>query len=161
MYINIYFCCLPVFDIGEMNGEGKRLFSIGDSSSLQGSFRFYVIFQNEMMRQLHVQNLHLWQQKLMLDLKSGCTSGDVQYDKSNAPLLHTKLKQAARCIAHLRREKQQLIEMGNSLRAQITTTGIQGTTTSSLTTHLPHTVPQPLWYKLATKEYICQYLWGR
>ncbi|XP_027145204.1 coiled-coil domain-containing protein 57 isoform X5 [Larimichthys crocea] len=41
--------------------------------------------------------------------------------KSNPPLLHTRLKQAAFCIARLSTEKQQLIEMCNCLRGQINT----------------------------------------
>ncbi|XP_034427392.1 coiled-coil domain-containing protein 57 [Hippoglossus hippoglossus] len=46
--------------------------------------------------------------------------------RGNPPLLHTRLKQAALCIARLSSEKQQLIEMGNHLRSQITTAGLQG-----------------------------------
>ncbi|XP_077959147.1 coiled-coil domain-containing protein 57 isoform X3 [Gasterosteus aculeatus] len=42
------------------------------------------------------------------------------------PLLRSRLKRAASCIARLSREKQQLIEMGNRLRAQVTTAGPQG-----------------------------------
>ncbi len=48
--------------------------------------------------------------------------------KNNPTLLHTRLKQAAFCIARLSKEKQQLIEMGNRLRAQITVAGLKGTT---------------------------------
>ncbi|XP_076014658.1 coiled-coil domain-containing protein 57 [Genypterus blacodes] len=81
--------------------------------------------KSETMRQLYEENLHLLQQQLTLGLKSRGTFA-VQCDQSNAPLLRTKLKQADRSIAHLRIEKQQLIEMGNSLRAQIITTRIQG-----------------------------------
>ncbi|KAM8836000.1 coiled-coil domain-containing protein 57 isoform 2-T2 [Spinachia spinachia] len=50
---------------------------------------------------------------------SGLMSGALL--ESNPPLLRSRLKQAASCIARLSREKQQLIEMGNRLRAQITT----------------------------------------
>uniref|UniRef100_UPI003AAEFF66 coiled-coil domain-containing protein 57 n=1 Tax=Centroberyx gerrardi TaxID=166262 RepID=UPI003AAEFF66 len=81
--------------------------------------------QSEMVRQLQEENLHLRRQQLALGLKSAGVPGDVQGSKPNAPLLQAKLKQAARCIARLSREKQQLIEMGNRLRAQITTAGLQ------------------------------------
>lgn len=85
------------------------------------------------MQHLQEENLYLQQQQA-----SGVMSGDlfenVQGAKSTLPLLHTRLKQAALCIAHLSREKQQLIEMGNRLRAQITTAGLQGTITDTLTT---------------------------
>lgn len=68
---------------------------------------------------------------------SGLISGglfeNAEGAKSNPPLLHTRLKEAAFCIARLSREKQQLIEMGNRLRAQITTAGLKGTITDTLT----------------------------
>lgn len=88
-------------------------------------------FQSALVQQLQEENLYLQQQQA-----SGLMSGDLfaQGAKTNLPLLHTRLKQAALCIAHLSREKQQLIEMGNRLRAQITTAGPQGTITDTLTT---------------------------
>ncbi|XP_026206327.1 coiled-coil domain-containing protein 57 isoform X2 [Anabas testudineus] len=76
--------------------------------------------QNALVRQLQEENLYLRHQ-----LTSGPVSGDmfdnVKDTKSNHPVMRTRLKQAASCIARLSREKQQLIEMANSLRAQITT----------------------------------------
>ncbi|KAL6094786.1 ccdc57 [Pungitius sinensis] len=54
---------------------------------------------------------------------SGLMSGALL--ESDPPLLRSRLKRAASCIARLSREKQQLIEMGNRLRAQITTAGTQ------------------------------------
>ncbi|XP_039644225.1 coiled-coil domain-containing protein 57 isoform X5 [Perca fluviatilis] len=79
--------------------------------------------QGALVRQLQEENLYLRRQQA-----SGFISGGlfkVWGAKSNPPFLHTRLKQAASCIARLSREKQQLIEMGNRLRAQITTAGIQ------------------------------------
>lgn len=58
---------------------------------------------------------------------------NLQGAKSNPPLLHTRLKQAAFCIARLSREKQHLIEIGNRLRGQIAIAGVKGTITDTLT----------------------------
>lgn len=64
---------------------------------------------------------------------SGGLFVNVQGAKSNPPLLHTRLKQAAFCIARLSTEKQQLIEMCNCLRGQINTARLKGTVTNTLT----------------------------
>lgn len=66
---------------------------------------------------------------------SGGLFENVQGDKSNPPFLHTRLKQAAFCIARLSREKQQLIDMGNRLRGLITPAELKGTITDTLITH--------------------------
>ncbi|KAM4623899.1 coiled-coil domain-containing protein 57 isoform 3-T4 [Polymixia lowei] len=85
--------------------------------------------QSEMVRQLQQENLYLRQQQLALGLRSGGGLGDVRGGKPSAPfsapLLQAKLKQAVRCIARLTRDKQQLIEMGNRLRAQLTSAGLK------------------------------------
>lgn len=81
---------------------------------------------------LHEENLYLQQQQAS-SLKSGVFLEKVQWAKSNPPLLRTRLKRAAFCIAHLSREKQQLIEMVNRLRGQNTTAGLTGTLTDTLT----------------------------
>uniref|UniRef100_A0A8C7TJK7 Coiled-coil domain containing 57 n=1 Tax=Oncorhynchus mykiss TaxID=8022 RepID=A0A8C7TJK7_ONCMY len=65
--------------------------------------------ESEMVRQLQEENLCLRQQHAPL----------------NAHLLQSKLKQAVQCIARLTRDKQQLIEMGNRLRAQLTDAGLE------------------------------------
>ena len=78
------------------------------------------------MRQLQEQNLQLRQQLLASALKPGGPSGDVQGAKISVPLLQSKLKQAARCIARLTKDRQQLIEMGNRLRSQLNAAGLQG-----------------------------------
>ncbi|XP_078136048.1 coiled-coil domain-containing protein 57 isoform X4 [Sander vitreus] len=80
--------------------------------------------QSALVRQLQEENLYLRRQQAS-GLISGGLFKNVRGAKSNPPLLHTRLKQAASCIARLSREKQQLIEMGNRLRAQITTAGLQ------------------------------------
>ncbi|XP_030256626.1 coiled-coil domain-containing protein 57 [Sparus aurata] len=72
---------------------------------------------------LHEENLYLQQQQAS-SLKSGVFLEKVQWAKSNPPLLRTRLKRAAFCIAHLSREKQQLIEMVNRFRGQNTTAGL-------------------------------------
>lgn len=74
---------------------------------------------------LHEENLYLQQQQAS-SLKSGVFLEKVQWAKSNPPLLRTRLKRAAFCIAHLSREKQQLIEMVNRFRGQNTTAGLTG-----------------------------------
>uniref|UniRef100_UPI0037E78F7E coiled-coil domain-containing protein 57 n=1 Tax=Semicossyphus pulcher TaxID=241346 RepID=UPI0037E78F7E len=78
-----------------------------------------IMEQSALVRQLQEENLRLQQQQA-----SGLMSGGVM-DKGDRPLLHTRLKQAALCITRLSVEKQQLIKMGNRLRAQITAAGLQ------------------------------------
>ncbi|XP_049916268.1 uncharacterized protein LOC126399947 isoform X2 [Epinephelus moara] len=75
--------------------------------------------QSALVGQLREENLYLPQQQAS-SLKYGSLFENVQSAKSN-----TRLKQAASRIARLSREKQQLIEIGNRLRAQITTAGPQ------------------------------------
>ncbi|XP_054457861.1 coiled-coil domain-containing protein 57 [Anoplopoma fimbria] len=80
--------------------------------------------QSALLQQLQEENLSLRRQQVS-GLMSGGLFENVQGARSDPPLLRTRLKQAASCIARLSREKQQLIEMGNRLRAQITTAGPQ------------------------------------
>ncbi|XP_032358744.1 coiled-coil domain-containing protein 57 isoform X2 [Etheostoma spectabile] len=80
--------------------------------------------QSALVRQLQEENLYLRRQQAS-SLISGGLFKNVRGAKGNPPLLRTRLKQAASCIARLSREKHQLIEMGNRLRAQITTAGLQ------------------------------------
>lgn len=77
-----------------------------------------VLNQSEMVKQLQEENLSLRKQLLLLHSSSrGSSIGDV-------PLLQSKLKQAARMISGLSQDKQQLIEMGNRLRAQLIEAGL-------------------------------------
>uniref|UniRef100_A0A3B4XZA2 Coiled-coil domain containing 57 n=1 Tax=Seriola lalandi dorsalis TaxID=1841481 RepID=A0A3B4XZA2_SERLL len=82
--------------------------------------------QSALVQQLQLENLYLKQRQA----SGQCQN--VQGAKS-PPVMHTRLKQAASCIAHLSRDKQQLIEMCNRLRAQISTAGLQGTITDTHT----------------------------
>ncbi|XP_074518583.1 coiled-coil domain-containing protein 57 isoform X2 [Halichoeres trimaculatus] len=80
-----------------------------------------IMEQNALVRNLQEENLRLRQQQLHT---SALMSGGL-FDKSDHTHLHSRLKQAALCISRLSVEKQQLITMGNRLRAQITTAGLQ------------------------------------
>ncbi|XP_062331349.1 coiled-coil domain-containing protein 57 isoform X1 [Osmerus eperlanus] len=80
--------------------------------------------QSEMVHELQEENLRLRQQQL-LSLGSGVCLGAAQGYKPSDPLPETRLKQAARCIARLSRDKQQLIEMGNRLRSQLIHAGLE------------------------------------
>ncbi|XP_077407890.1 LOW QUALITY PROTEIN: coiled-coil domain-containing protein 57 [Vanacampus margaritifer] len=79
--------------------------------------------QNSVVQQVRDENLYLWQQQLNSALMTGAASGNGV--KRNIALAHARLKQAASYIARLSKEKQQLIQMGNCLRARITTAELQ------------------------------------
>ncbi|XP_063337890.1 coiled-coil domain-containing protein 57 isoform X4 [Pelmatolapia mariae] len=80
--------------------------------------------------------------------------------KSDPQLLRVRLKQAAACIARLSREKQQLIALGNRLRAQIAADGRQAlgglekdTPTEKIGDHHGRlSVVEQLQYQLTTQE---------
>ncbi|KAM9773025.1 coiled-coil domain-containing protein 57 [Syngnathus typhle] len=78
----------------------------------------------DQVQQVRDEKLHLWQQQLNSALTAGAASGNVQSVKRNIALAHSRLKQAASYIARLSKEKQQLIQMGNCLRARITSAGL-------------------------------------
>uniref|UniRef100_A0A8C9SID4 Coiled-coil domain containing 57 n=1 Tax=Scleropages formosus TaxID=113540 RepID=A0A8C9SID4_SCLFO len=71
---------------------------------------------------LREENLHLRQQ--LVD--QGSDGYSSKGHRSGDTLLHFKLRQAVRCISQLARDKQQLIEMGNRLRAQLAEAGMEG-----------------------------------
>ncbi|XP_043109197.1 coiled-coil domain-containing protein 57 isoform X2 [Puntigrus tetrazona] len=78
-----------------------------------------VLNQSEMVKLLQEENLSMRQQLLVLQSSvRGGTMGD-------AAILQSKLKQAARLISSLSQDKQQLIEMGNRLRAQLIEAGLK------------------------------------
>ncbi|MCJ8738655.1 hypothetical protein PDJAM_G00038280 [Pangasius djambal] len=76
-----------------------------------------ILKQSEMVKQLQEENLSLRQQLQLHGTGRGS-------DLGNPHLLQTKLKQAARLISRLSQDKQQLIEMGNRLRAQLIESGL-------------------------------------
>ncbi|KAI5103408.1 coiled-coil domain-containing protein 57 isoform X1, partial [Silurus meridionalis] len=76
-----------------------------------------ILEQSEIVKQLQEENLSLRQQLLL----QGNGRGN---DFGNLHLLQTKLKQAARLISRLSQDKQQLIELGNRLRAQLIESGL-------------------------------------
>ncbi|XP_010790396.1 coiled-coil domain-containing protein 57-like [Notothenia coriiceps] len=80
--------------------------------------------QTALVRELQEENLCLKRQQTSGQMSGGPLE-DVQGTENKLPVLHSRLKQAASCIARLSRDKQQLIEMGNRLRAQMTTAGPQ------------------------------------
>ncbi|XP_008277554.1 coiled-coil domain-containing protein 57 [Stegastes partitus] len=77
--------------------------------------------QSAPVQQLYDENLYL--QLQASGQMSGGVFKNVHRAKSGSSLQHSRLKQAVSCIARLSREKQQLIEIGNCLRAQLTTVG--------------------------------------
>uniref|UniRef100_A0A665X956 Coiled-coil domain containing 57 n=1 Tax=Echeneis naucrates TaxID=173247 RepID=A0A665X956_ECHNA len=87
--------------------------------------------QSALPQQLREENLHLKQPQMSSQFQH------VQGQRNHPPNMHTRLKKAASCIAHLSRDKQQLIEMCNSLRAQITNAGLKGTKTDTYKPELP------------------------
>ncbi|XP_018617224.2 coiled-coil domain-containing protein 57 isoform X1 [Scleropages formosus] len=80
-----------------------------------------VIEETAVLRQLREENLHLRQQ--LVD--QGSDGYSSKGHRSGDTLLHFKLRQAVRCISQLARDKQQLIEMGNRLRAQLAEAGME------------------------------------
>ncbi|XP_053495239.1 coiled-coil domain-containing protein 57 isoform X2 [Ictalurus furcatus] len=76
-----------------------------------------ILTQSEMVKQLQEENLSLRQQLLLQGTGRG-------HDLGSPRQLQTKLKQAARLISRLSQDKQQLIEMGNRLRAQLIESGL-------------------------------------
>ncbi|KAK0152561.1 hypothetical protein N1851_005916 [Merluccius polli] len=76
--------------------------------------------QSEVVGQLREENLALRRQLVSL--------GGLKYGPGGPkPPARDKLKQAARDIARLTRDKQQLIAIGNRLRAQLQTSELEGT----------------------------------
>ncbi|XP_068439100.1 coiled-coil domain-containing protein 57 isoform X2 [Clinocottus analis] len=78
--------------------------------------------QSALLRRLREENLYLRQRQASGPMAAGLLEEGARGDP---PLLRSRLKRAASCIARLSREKQQLIEMGNRLRAQTTAAGPQ------------------------------------
>nr|XP_057918627.1 coiled-coil domain-containing protein 57-like isoform X2 [Doryrhamphus excisus]XP_057918628.1 coiled-coil domain-containing protein 57-like isoform X2 [Doryrhamphus excisus] len=74
--------------------------------------------------QVQDENLYLWrQQHAASSLMTDVACGNVESIRRKITLVHARLRQAVAYIAHLSREKQQLIRMGNCLRARIAADG--------------------------------------
>ncbi|XP_041075738.1 coiled-coil domain-containing protein 57 isoform X4 [Polyodon spathula] len=86
-----------------------------------------VVEQSEMVSQLQDEILLLRQQLYA----SGPGASLSRYEKANVQTLQAKLKQAVRYISQLTRDKQQLIEMGNKLRAELAGAGLQASFSGS------------------------------
>lgn len=58
-------------------------------------------------------------------MRKGATNADIAATNNSSPVqeLKSKLKLAAKHIAQLAKERQQLIEMGNKLRAELNKAG--------------------------------------
>ena len=82
---------------------GRVIFLIARSVS---SMQHIVIF----LHSLHVQ----------LGVQTSDEASFDPYPASNKSRLHSKLQEAARRISQLSQEKEQLIQMGNRLRAELT-----------------------------------------
>ncbi|XP_051926417.1 coiled-coil domain-containing protein 57 isoform X2 [Hippocampus zosterae] len=109
------------------------------------------------VQQFQDENLYRWQQQLTSALMAGAASGNVQGVKRNIVLAHTRLRQAASYIARLSKEKQQLIQMGNCLRARITSTGLeeaieQKRDSATIEQHDRLSALEQLQYRLTTQE---------
>ncbi|XP_069786325.1 coiled-coil domain-containing protein 57 isoform X3 [Narcine bancroftii] len=76
--------------------------------------------QNEFIKELQKEILQL-RKKL---IQSQSSNNPSQQQNSKVLALQTKLKHAARYISQLSRDKQQLIEIGNRLRAELVTSGL-------------------------------------
>ncbi|XP_069786326.1 coiled-coil domain-containing protein 57 isoform X4 [Narcine bancroftii] len=79
-----------------------------------------VVEQNEFIKELQKEILQL-RKKL---IQSQSSNNPSQQQNSKVLALQTKLKHAARYISQLSRDKQQLIEIGNRLRAELVTSGL-------------------------------------
>ncbi|MBN3313492.1 CCD57 protein, partial [Atractosteus spatula] len=81
-----------------------------------------IVEQSEMVKQLQDENLRL-RQLLVAERPDAGLFGK---ERVSVPMLRSKLKQAVCYISQLTRDKEQLIEMGNRLRAQLAEAGLSG-----------------------------------
>ncbi|XP_077482247.1 coiled-coil domain-containing protein 57 [Stigmatopora argus] len=82
-------------------------------------------YASNMRFQVQDENPYVWQQQQLNSALMGSASSNVQGIKKNIVRAHSRLKQAAFYIARLSKEKQQLIQIGNCLRASITNAGLK------------------------------------
>ncbi|XP_064423719.1 coiled-coil domain-containing protein 57 [Latimeria chalumnae] len=106
-----------------------------------------IVEQSEAVKQLQEEILHLQQQL------HGAGSGDgpFRHPGSSIQALQAKLKQAVRQISQLSREKQQLIAMGNQLRAELIRAGLDAPLAGQQRLDAPRlVVPVTPWSDLGT-----------
>ncbi|XP_039596281.1 coiled-coil domain-containing protein 57 isoform X2 [Polypterus senegalus] len=88
-----------------------------------------LVDQNELVKQLQEENFRLRQRLTGTDPKTETSL----FETHSVQMLKAKLKQSARCISQLTRDKQQLIAIGNKLRAELAEAGLYGYESTSTT----------------------------
>uniref|UniRef100_UPI00398E9EE7 coiled-coil domain-containing protein 57 isoform X1 n=2 Tax=Pristiophorus japonicus TaxID=55135 RepID=UPI00398E9EE7 len=110
-----------------------------------------VVEQSELVKELQGEILRLRQQLVHSRLGNS---------PSQQQSLQAKLKQAARYISQLSRDKQQLIEMGNRLRAELVRSGLDasqpsvGVRNSVLPAQSPRELAQEAQHRLSALEHL-------
>ncbi|XP_051889098.1 coiled-coil domain-containing protein 57 isoform X2 [Pristis pectinata] len=101
-----------------------------------------VVEQDELVKELQGEILQMRKQLI----HSQSSNNPSQRQNSNILVLQAKLKQAARYISQLSRDKQQLIEIGNRLRAELVKSGLNASQPSVTVSHsdLPSQLPREL-----------------
>ncbi|XP_052770763.1 coiled-coil domain-containing protein 57-like isoform X1 [Mya arenaria] len=102
--------------------------------------------QELLIQQLQGEILSLKQHGAQFPGGGGSESGDsgAVGHSNQVHALHGKLKNAARKITELAREKQQLIEMGNKLRAELKRAGVENINIGPSGKHLPRPLMQSI-----------------
>uniref|UniRef100_A0A8C4TKP9 Coiled-coil domain containing 57 n=1 Tax=Erpetoichthys calabaricus TaxID=27687 RepID=A0A8C4TKP9_ERPCA len=88
-----------------------------------------LVDQNELVKQLQEENFRLRQRLTGTDPKIETSL----FERHSVQTLKAKLKQSAHCISQLTRDKQQLIAIGNKLRAELAEAGLYGQESTSTT----------------------------
>ncbi|XP_072882176.1 coiled-coil domain-containing protein 57 isoform X2 [Hemitrygon akajei] len=101
-----------------------------------------VVEQDELVKELQGEILQLRKQLI----HSQSSNHPSQQQSSKVLVLRSKLKQAAHYISQLSRDKQQLIEIGNRLRAELVKSGLSVSQPSVTVSHLdlPTQLPREL-----------------
>ncbi|XP_059804573.1 coiled-coil domain-containing protein 57 isoform X4 [Hypanus sabinus] len=101
-----------------------------------------VVEQDELVKELQGEILQLRKQLI----HSQSSNHPSQQQNSKVLVLRSKLKQAAHYISQLSRDKQQLIEIGNRLRAELVKSGLSVSQPSVTVSHLdlPTQLPREL-----------------
>ncbi|CAC5378969.1 unnamed protein product [Mytilus coruscus] len=93
-------------------------------------------------QELVIQQLQDEMSRLKQQASHVSSSGPIRKQSSNVQVeeLHEKLKSAAKHIAQLAKERQQLIEMGNRLRAELKKAGVAPPSNPPSTRHIPQSL---------------------